>query len=47
MNGEPKQSTEGDKQYGSTETRDGDTVIYDRTNEHAWVQSSETVEIEA
>lgn len=47
MNGESEQSTEGDEQYGSIETGDGDTVIYDRTNEHAWVQSSHTVEVEA
>ena len=47
MTGESEQTTEGDEQYGSIETGDGDTVIYDRTNEHAWVQSSETVEIEA
>jgi hypothetical protein len=47
MNGEWEQSTEGDEQYRAIETGDGDTVIYDRTNEHAWVQSSETIEIEA
>ena len=47
MNGESEQSTDGDEQYGSIETGGGDTVIYDRTNEHAWVQSSHTVEVEA
>lgn len=47
MNGESEQATEGDEQYASIETGDGDTVIYDRTNEHAWVQSSHTVDIEA
>jgi len=47
MNSEPEQATEGEEQYGSIETADGDTVIYDRSNEHAWVQSSETVDIEA
>jgi hypothetical protein len=47
MNGESEQAAEGDEQYASIETGDGDTVIYDRTNEHAWVQSSHTVDIEA
>jgi hypothetical protein len=47
MNGESEQATGGDEQYASIETGDGDTVIYDRTNEHAWVQSSHTVDIEA
>jgi len=40
-------ATGEDEQYASVETADGDTVIYDRANEHAWVQSSYTVEIEA
>jgi len=47
MNGESDQATGGNEQYASVETADGDTVIYDRTNEHAWVQSSYTIEIEA
>jgi hypothetical protein len=47
MNGNSKQADEGAEAYGSTETANGDTIIYDRANEHAWVQSSYTVEIEA
>ncbi len=47
MNGESERVTEGDEQYGAIETGDGDTVIYDRANGQAWVQSSHTVEIEA
>ena len=46
MNGKTKRSTD-DEQYGAIETGDGDTVIYDRANERAWLQSSHTVDIEA
>lgn len=47
MNGESEQTDGGKEAYGSIETANGDTVIYDRANGHAWVQSSHAVEIEA
>ena len=47
MNEKSEQANEGAEAYGSTETANGDTVVYDRANKHAWVQSSHTVEVEA
>lgn len=39
--------TEDEQQprYAAIETGDGETMIYDRENPDAWVQSSYTVEI--
>jgi hypothetical protein len=40
-------STRADERYGAIETADGDTVIYDRSEKRAWIQSSHTVDIDA
>jgi len=36
---------EQDRRYAAIETGDGETMIYDRNNPDAWVQSSYAVEI--
>lgn len=33
-----------DEQYGAFTTDDGDTIVYDRTNSAAWIQSDYAVE---
>jgi len=34
-----------DEQYGAFTTGDGDTIVYDRTNSAAWIQSDYAVEV--
>ena len=34
------------ERYGAIETMDGDTVIYDREEANAWLQSSAAVPVE-
>jgi hypothetical protein len=36
---------EQDAKYGSFETEDGDTVLYDRDEPTAWLQSDRTVRV--
>lgn len=33
-----------DEQFGAVTTSDGDTIVYDRTNSAAWIQSDYAVE---
>jgi hypothetical protein len=41
---EPKPDGEQDERYAAIETGAGETMIYDRENPDAWVQSSYTLE---
>lgn len=41
-----EETTEADGRYGSIETRDGETIIYDRETPDAWVQSDVLLECE-
>ena len=34
-----------DEQFGAFTTDDGDTIVYDRTNSAAWIQSDYAVEV--
>ncbi|MFB6310001.1 MAG: hypothetical protein ABEH64_02335 [Salinirussus sp.] len=43
----PEETTDGDGRYGSIETRDGETIIYDRETPDAWVQSDLLLECES
>lgn len=43
----PETSTEEDGRFGTIETRDGETIIYDRETPDAWVQSDYLLECES
>ena len=43
----PETSTAEDGRFGTIETRDGETIIYDRETPEAWVQSDYLVECES
>jgi hypothetical protein len=34
-----------DEQFGAFTTDDGDTIVYDRTNSAAWIQSDYAVDV--
>lgn len=36
---------EADEQYGAFTTDDGETIVYDRANAEAWIQSDYAVEV--
>jgi len=37
--------TSSNEQYGAFTTDDGDTIVYDRTNSAAWIQSDYAIEV--
>jgi len=37
--------TSSDEQYGAFTTGGGDTIVYDRTNSAAWIQSDYAIEV--
>jgi hypothetical protein len=42
-----QEESTGDERYGTIETGDGDTIIYDRESPDAWVQSDLLVTCES
>jgi hypothetical protein len=43
----PETTTTADGRFGTIETRDGETIIYDRETPDAWVQSDYLVDCES